>query len=234
MLVARFRMLRSASQGAMRQQRQQRTQSVKEIRKNQENKAVASDVFGQWFLIFLLPLLSIVDEDIGQADDAKKSSSRPHEFPRRLSFFVFVSIVLISSLSFVAFIVGFWFFYFLVVFFEHFEGKVEFVVDWVFPFKVLVESINEGVDDWLLAGLAWRRVFSLMLSSFGGVWQNFVAGLNFSKGLDRCWIFGEIGVMFFDKFEIASFELFFGEVVGEVEQFEIVCFFTKAKALSRD
>lgn len=56
MLVARFRMLRSASQGAMRQQRQQRTQSVKEIRKNQENKAVVSDVFGQWFLIFLLPI----------------------------------------------------------------------------------------------------------------------------------------------------------------------------------
>ena len=40
--------------------------------------------------------------------------------------------------------------------------------------------------------------------------------------------------MFFDQLDIASFELFFGEVVGKVEQFEIVCFFTKAKALSRD
>lgn len=58
-----------------------------------------------------------------------------------------MSIVLVSSLTFVPLIICFGCFYLLVVLLEHFIGKVEFIVELILPFEVLIESIDYFIND---------------------------------------------------------------------------------------
>lgn len=77
--------------------------------------------------------LSTVSIRISDNDDSQGRHSCCHLLPQLFAFFIFFSIIMKGVLSLIFLVLGFGRFYFFIVFFEHFVGEIELVVDGIFP-----------------------------------------------------------------------------------------------------
>ena len=149
-------------------------------------------------------------------------------FPHWLSFLIFSRIVVVWALTFVLLVGSFGGFYFFIVFFEHFIGEVELVIDGIFPDIIRIEFIFHLLVHWLCIWIGSIKITALLLSlffvliAFSRIWEDLVADLHLLEYLVGHWIWGEIGMVLFDELEIGSLELLLSEVVGEIEKFEVV------------
>lgn len=107
--------------------------------------------------------------------------------------------------------------------FEHVIGEVKLIVDGVFSRVAFEVFISHLLDDIGILLFGWGfGLCGLILESGGGVGKYGVALLYLSEYLFSVGLFGEIGVVFFDEFEVGGFELLFSEAGLQVEEFIVI------------